>query len=239
MCIFSKLYWFYIFTKTFIRVKTGSKCIIGKKVKIKNCKIYLLNNSILEIKDGSYLDNIYIYINNGECIIGENAILQSNTNKSLINIDQGSFRIGHHSSISAKRVWIRFNGRLTIGNYTNINSGSEIRCDEEIKIGNYNQISYNVNIWDTNTHNILTKDERRQLTEFYYPYFGKELKKPKTKRITIGDDCWIGQNVSILKGTEIGNEVIVGYNCIISNKSIIDNKTVVSDINLKLYDNNI
>ena len=63
---------------------------------------------------------------------------------------------------------------VRIGNYNNINERSWLRADEQITIGDYNQISYNVMIWDTNTHNIYTPSKRRELTEKYYPFFGYE-----------------------------------------------------------------
>ena len=53
---------------------------------------------------------------------------------------------------------------------------SWLRADEQITIGDYNQISYNVMIWDTNTHNIYTPSKRRELTEKYYPFLDMNMK---------------------------------------------------------------
>ena len=110
-----------------------------------------------------------------------------------------------------------------------------MRCDESISIGSYNQISYDINIWDTNTHNILPVEDRRRVAEEYFPYFGKETEKPITKPVIIGDDCWLGERVSILKGSIIGDEVIVGYNTTITGKNIQSKSTVVSEISLKTH----
>ena len=125
---------------------------------------------------------------------------------------------------------MRFRSDLKIGRYTNVNEGSEIRVDEKVTIGDFNQISYNVNIWDTNTHNIYPKDERRKIAVENYPIFGYEYEKPKTKAIKIGSDCWLGKEVTILKGVELGDNVIVGYRTILSNCKIEDSHKVFSKI---------
>jgi maltose O-acetyltransferase len=149
-------------------------------------------------------------------------------NKVVITIDNGEVKIADHTKISCKRIWIRFGGNLTIDRYTNINSGSEIRCDEAIDIGSFNQISYNVCIWDTNTHTILTPEERRKVTMEKYPYFGYESTRPQTAKISIGNDCWIGEDATIFKGTIIGDGSVIGYGTLVANKNIPANSRVVN-----------
>ena len=129
---------------------------------------------------------------------------------------------------------IRFGGNVEIGSYTNINSGSEIRSDESVIIGSYNQISYDVNIWDTNTHTIYKSEKGLKLRGNISLYFGYEIEKPLTSPIVVGDNCWIGERSSIMKGTQIGDNVIVGYNTMLLNKIIESNKRVVQDINLRI-----
>ena len=62
----------------------------------------------------------------------------------------------------------------------------------------------------------------------------KDIDTSKTQ-IIIGDDCWLGERVSILKGSIIGDEVIVGYNTTIPGKNIQSKSTVVSEISLKTH----
>ena len=75
---------------------------------------------------------------------------------------------------------------------------------------------------------ISGKRTRRERTKQYFPYFGYENSKPKTAPVVIGDDCWIGEKASLLKGSKLGNEVIVGYNCLLTGQEILDKSTVVS-----------
>lgn len=228
MGIFSEVKYKWIFSKSYVRVCTGAKAKIGKDVTIRNSRIIVTPGSSIEIGDNVCIENTVISISDGVCIIGHDSIIGNASEDIMLNIESGKIQIGHHSKISASRFWVRFGGNVHVGDYTNINSGSEIRCDEAVTIGDYNQISYNVNIWDTNTHTLHSKDERRRITEERYPYYGYESRKPKTKPVTIGNDCWIGERASILKGTIINNEVVVGYNCLLSNVEIPDKTTVVT-----------
>ena len=55
----------------------------------------------------------------------------------------------------------------------------------------------------------------------------KELRKQgfSNGSVVIGERCWISSNVTILKGTEIGNNCVIGAGCVISGK--IPDDTIV------------
>lgn len=220
-----------------IRYRKGSNILIAKSARIHNVRLEVMPGASLVIGNNCILKNVNIYVGAGSCVIDDFSII-GNQPGTTITIDNGDVHIGHHTKIAAKRIWVRFGGQVKIGNYTNINSGSELRCDEQVEIGDYNQISFNVNIWDTNTHCMLSNEERRELTEKYYPYYGKETVRPCTRPIYIGSDCWIGQSASILKGSKIGNGAIVGYACIVAGKFIPAGYTAVTDVKLKLIEHN-
>jgi acetyltransferase-like isoleucine patch superfamily enzyme len=97
-----------------------------------------------------------------------------------------------------------------------------------VKIGSFNQISYNCIVWDTNTHNIYNNEIRRQLTVDHFPSFGMEFEKPKTSPVIIGDDCWIGREAALLRGSCVGNSSIVGFRANLVNFNVESNMTAVS-----------
>ncbi len=232
----SQIRWFYLIRKNVVRVSQDSLLSIEKGSKIKSSSIILDNNSSLIIHRGAILDSITIYLNEATLEIGEHSffIKENNYLRPAIIIDHGIMHVGNHSKLSPRRIWIRWGGELTIGNYTNINTHSEIRADEKIHIGSYCQISYNVIIWDTNTHCIYPKEKRKELAIKHFPYFGFEEEKPKTSPVFIGDNCWLGERSSILKGVILENNVIVGYNTSLSSCKVETNKTVVSELNNRI-----
>ena len=228
----------YLLKGNKVYIKPNASFSISSSSSLKNVKLYVASGARLKINANVSLSNVSICVEKGECIIHDNCIIGSPAKRGAattnIIINDGSLHVDHHTKLSLDRIWIRFGGHLTIGCYTNINKGSEIRCDEQINIGDYNQISYGVRIWDTNTHTIYDKSERRRITEKYFPYFGYETSKPKTAPVFIGNDCWIGENAALLKGTKLGDEVIVGYNSLLSGPEIGDGFTVVTQTTLKI-----
>lgn len=109
------------------------------------------------------------------------------------------------------------NSTLIIGNRTNI-FGANICVASKITIGNDCQVACGVNILDYNGH-LLRKIPR-----------GTEMDSPEP--ISIGNNVWIGTNVVILKGTQIGDNSIIGAGSVVKglypqNSLIVGNPAVV------------
>lgn len=198
------------FKKSIINILDQSKLQIGKNCKINHSTINIKNGTLI-ISDNVSLINATIEINNGNVLIANNARIMC-------------------------RIWVRYGGNIRIGEYTNINTGSELRSDESIVIGDFTRVSYNVSIWDTNTHYIYSPSKRREISKSIG--VGNEIEKPYTNPVIIGNDCWIGKNSAIMKGTKIGNNVIVGYGTTLVKQIIDDNVTVVPQLTFKIKKNN-
>lgn len=215
-------------------IGTGSIKIV-KGALLKGTRIIAYPGAAIEIGGNCDLENVHICVEKGILKMQDYVLVSgTNPNPCEITVNDGHVLLEHHSKLSCDRIWVRFGGRLKVGAYTNINRGSEIRCDEKVEIGAYNQISYDVDIWDTNTHNILSEEERRKITEEKFPYFGYENEKPITAPITIGDDCWIGKKSAILKGSSIGDGVIIGYDTVIAGKNIPSGSKVIGEKSIRI-----
>ncbi len=92
------------------------------------------------------------------------------------------------------------------------NPGTYINASGGLKMGNNVLMGPNVIIATTN----------------HYKY--DHSKTSNTKGVTIGNNVWIGGNVSIVAGTEIGDNVTIGAGCYIRGK-IPSNSTVMVDSN--------
>jgi len=249
----------YFLNGSKVIVESGATLVIDSSVKIDKSNIYVGRGAYLKISSHTHIVNANIYIKessshteigshcqmngvdlalwNGKFIVRDYSILENGSNSSQVRMSiDGECKIGEYNRIRAG-IGIRFGGKLNIGNHNAINEFSEIRCDEKIEIGDYNQISYHCDIWDTNTHCMYEPHKRRELTDSQYPGFGEEIEKPESSPIEIGDDCWIAKNCTIFKGTNIGNNSIVGYGTLISGKKIPENSTVISKSTLQVFDN--
>jgi len=96
------------------------------------------------------------------------------------------------------------------------NPGIYINASGGLKLGN------NVNIGQ---NTILT-------TTNHYKY--DHRKKSHTKGIAIGDNVWIGANVSIVAGTTIGDNVTIGAGCFIKGEIPSNTTVIVSDKSLEI-----
>lgn len=110
------------------------------------------------------------------------------------------------------KIRVRKGAQCTIGDNTSVNSNNIIACREKIVIGDNVQLSPNVQIYD-HDHDFRHID-------------GLKANHFKTSPVIIGDNCWIGANSIILKGTVLGNNCVVGAGCIVKGE-FLDNSVVI------------
>lgn len=94
-------------------------------------------------------------------------------------------------------VEIGKDGILKIGKNVSFNGGLRLSCQKSITIGDFVLGSWDVSMFDTDFHrmkNCLTHDKI------------KSCSLP----VVVGDNCWIGFGVTIMKGSQLGNGCIVG-----------------------------
>jgi acetyltransferase-like isoleucine patch superfamily enzyme len=123
---------------------------------------------------------------------------------------------------------VKGDGRCTIGDYTLLN-GAIIMCENEIVIGSYCLISWNVGIADSDFHP-LDPEERKQDAIALSPYHEPKRERPNipSQPVVIGDNVWIGMGAVILKGVTIGDNSVVGAGSIVT-KSIPANVVVAGN----------
>lgn len=90
---------------------------------------------------------------------------------------------------------------LSLGNNVHINFGANWMCDGGLSIGDNVHISSNCTIY-TRNHNSRGKA---------LPYDDENIPRP----VSIGRNTWIGVNVTIVPGTQIGHGVIVGAGAVV------------------------
>ena len=90
----------------------------------------------------------------------------------------------------------------------------------EIFIGDNTQFGESVKIYD---HNHQYRNLNLSIKQQGYA----------KGKVIIGNNCWIGSNVVILKDVEIGDNVVIGAGCVIY-KSIPSNSLVINNQNLSI-----
>lgn len=157
-----------------------------------------------------YLNEVRVGINLQEKIIQDGTwnVFQINNKADLIvgsNVICRNFENFHVSS-----------GKLILHDGVFVNNSCSFNCMERIEIGSGTMMGEGVRFYDHDHVYTAEKIEKWQWT---------------TAPIRVGRDCWIGSNVTILKGVTIGDNTIIGAGCLIRN-DIPANSVVYNDGNL-------
>ena len=119
-------------------------------------------------------------------------------------IDQPKqIKIGREGYVGDDSTLSCYGGKLTIGDNfyatrnLNVYCGEEIEIDADVLIGSY------VLITDL-SHGINPEDEKNY-----------QKQAITTKPVFIGKGCWLGDKVSVLPGTHIGEKCVVGSNSVV------------------------
>lgn len=150
-------------------------------------------------------------IKNETSILDRTGICISNSGTLVI---KGAGVIGNGSSIIIGK-----GGLLSIGKNFGITGDVSIHCFNKISIGKFFSCSWNVSIDDTDHHQLFDVE--------------KNIEKKETKPITIGDNVWLCQKVTLLKGSELSDWSIVSSNSLVNKKHVTPPYTVLAGLPAK------
>ena len=112
---------------------------------------------------------------------------------------QSQIKIGHSVSIGpGVNIIVKDKAELSIGSNTYFTSDMHLEVVKKVEIGESCAISWVVTIIDDNHHRVVPGSSLQHLSH-----------------VKIGDHVWIGCNVTILTGTEIGKNSIVAAGSVV------------------------
>lgn len=114
---------------------------------------------------------------------------------------KGSISLGRGLKIGKNTMLVAQGGNIAIGDGVGINRDVLINSHDAITIGDNTVIAPRVCIYDHD--------------HFYDSEHGVNKKEFKTAPITIGKNVWIGANTIILRGSDIGDNCVVGAGSVI------------------------
>ncbi len=128
--------------------------------------------------------------------------LSSRDDTSVVRVREGaSMRCNGVVSLQRGVRVVVDSGRLTIGHGTNVNGlGTKLLCAQEITIGEFCTLSWDVQVLDTDFHAITREG----------------LERPRTAGVRIGDRVWIGTRAVVLKGVTIGDGAVVAAGAVVT-----------------------
>jgi acetyltransferase-like isoleucine patch superfamily enzyme len=130
-----------------------------------------------------------------------------------VNLRAGcTLEIGEGSIVEGSLVWERDGACISIGRNTFIGF-SLLASSTRIEVGDDILISGGCYILDHNSHAIGWTQRKQDVRDWYRGK--KDWTHVKVKPVKIGNKSWVGLNVIILKGVEIGEGAIVAAGSVV------------------------
>ena len=134
----------------------------------------------------------------------------------IIHPKRKSFKIGQQVDL---RNYLNFvvgqSADLLIEDGVFMNNYCSINCLDSITIGSHTLFGEGVKIYDHN--HLYTFNDQLNVSH----------KEFSTAPVYIGENCWLGSNVTVLKGVTIGANTIIGAGCVI-HKNIPANSIIIN-----------
>ena len=150
-------------------------------------------------------------VKNENSVLTKTGICISNSGKLIF---KGSGVIGNGCSLTIGK-----DGILQMGKNFGITGDVSIHCHESINIGDFFSCSWNVSIDDTDHHKLMDVERNEE--------------KEETKPITIGNNVWICQQVTMLKGSKLPDWTIVSSNSLVNKKYLTPPYSVLAGMPAK------
>lgn len=136
------------------------------------------------------------------------------SSRTILDIHKGGvFQIKNDAHIGhGAHICIKPGAVLSVGSHFAISGTTSIICSKKIIIGDDVQFSWDSLVMDSDAHKIIDCDG--------------ELKE-NTKPITIGSHVWIAAKCTILKGSIVPDNCVVGVNSLV-NKKFYDTGCIIA-----------
>lgn len=145
---------------------------------------------------------------------------------SFVTADAASkISVGENTIIYERARLEAMGGVISIGKDV-ILGEARIAAQEKVTVGDRCLFSWNILIQDYDPHPLSRGDRALQvlnMTYWFFPSWSRRDAPParlswrsESRPISIGDDCWIGANATILKGARIGAGSIIAAGSVVT-----------------------
>lgn len=121
--------------------------------------------------------------------------------------------VGEGSIVEGGLVLERDGAEIIIGKNSFIGN-SLLASATSICVGDDTLVAWGCNIVDHNSHAVNWNHRRQDVKDWYKGQ--KNWEYVKSMPVTIGNKCWIGFNVIVLKGVEIGDGAVVAAGSVVT-----------------------
>lgn len=146
---------------------------------------------------------------------GEGTLLAKEANLTNSTGQTTRLKIGSGCLI-AGQLLVEKDGLLEIGHHSYVGPDVRIWSRQEVRIGSRVFISHGVNIHDSDSHSLSSRERHERFLEKIRCGCHLVQENTKSAPVFIENDVWIGFNAIILKGVKVGAGAIVGAGSVIT-----------------------
>jgi acetyltransferase-like isoleucine patch superfamily enzyme len=176
--------------------------------------IFITYNTKVVVKGKIRIDGISHF---GMIRIGFHKVNECNSyDQTILVVEKGAvleFKGYSHLGRGSK-LYVVEKAKLVLGDNFSISASSAISCYHYIEFGKDIQFSWNCLVMDSDTHVI-------------YDINGKRINEDKP--IIFEDKIWIGCNCTILKGTIIPSNCVIGANSVVTGNCFLKNSIIAGN----------
>jgi acetyltransferase-like isoleucine patch superfamily enzyme len=148
--------------------------------------------------------------------IGNDVLFLPSAEIHNMQADTSKIVIGEGSQIAGTLLIVPYGGKISIGKNCYLGDHSRIWSAEDVFIGDNVLISHNVNIMDTDSHEIDALERAEGYKVHVATGHPKEKGSVCTGAVYIENNVWIGFNAIVLKGVSIGEGAIVAAGSVVT-----------------------
>jgi acetyltransferase-like isoleucine patch superfamily enzyme len=153
---------------------------------------------------------------NAKLVTGNAYTFYPETIISNMQNNPANIAIGVNTHVRGTLLIYNYGGKIAIGNNCYVGDASRIWSGEKITIGNDVLIAHNVNIVDTQAHELDSIERSERYVDLIKNGPWSSKGNIETKAITIHNKAWISFNAVILKGVTIGEGAIVAAGSVVT-----------------------
>ncbi len=127
---------------------------------------------------------------------------------------QCALQIGPGSAVGCRLVFETGNGKITIGARTFLGGGTLLDAAESITIGNDVLVSFEVLIFDHDSHAVEFADRAADVSDWLRGH--KEWSRVPCAPVVVGDKAWVGARAILLKGVHVGEGAVVAAGSVVT-----------------------
>ena len=123
--------------------------------------------------------------------------------------------VGEHCRIEGELFVFAHGGRISIGDWCFVGPGTRLWSALNISIGNRVLISHNVNVMDSLTHPLDSRERHAQFRSIRLTGHPMAINLDE-RPVRIEDDAWVGAGAIVLRGVTIGCGAVIGAGAVVT-----------------------